>query len=531
VRGIENVAPGRGVELLPSFVAHQWGYVSDTDYPDTSFVNDDIYGDLSIGGKYSISSDVVVEATYNPDFSQIEMDASQVNVNSSYVLSLQEKRPFFQEGLDLFRTNFYAVYTRSIGDPDLAAKASATFGRTSIALMSAHDEHSFIIAPFEEKSSGVIPAGKSYTNMVAVRHVFGQNNHVRALATDRRFEQGGSGTLTSLDGGLRLTKSMRLRGQVMMTHTRELDDEGIEVIDPPDTTFDNGAHTAAFDGESFYGTAVLVGLNHNSRSMWADICGYQRTPTYRADNGYQPRNSDRRIIGEAGYHVRPKATIFHRLNPSVSFGRIWNFDGVRKDEWGRVGLSGDFRFAQAGFWNEYLFSRERLGGIDFDDIWAISGGAWATPSSVVEGGWSFTYGRQIARLDGAMGTERTVNVWFDYRPTDRLLIEPSMVYTESRETDSDSIKLFYSGYIARTRLGYQFSRELSVRLVGEYDGFCKQWNFDPLVTYRINPFSTFYLGATYDYDRFEDCGPNGNRSIRRLSDRQFFMKIQYLFQA
>ncbi len=109
------------------------------------------------------------------------------------------------------------------------------------------------------------------------------------------------------------------------------------------------------------------------------------------------------------------------------------------------------------------------------------------------------------------------------------MIEPGIEYAESRDPDSDG--LFFSGYFARTRLSYRFTRELSLRLVTEYDNFDRQWNVDPLVTYRINPFSTFYLGATYDYDRFEDCGPNEDRSITFLSERQFFMKIQYLFQT
>jgi hypothetical protein len=110
-----------------------------------------------------------------------------------------------------------------------------------------------------------------------------------------------------------------------------------------------------------------------------------------------------------------------------------------------------------------------------------------------------------------------------------LLIAPSIENTGSREPDSDGF--FLCGYIARTRLSYQLTRELSLRLVTEYDDIDRQWNIDPLVTYRRNPSSTFYLRATYDYDRFEDCGPNEDRSITCLPERQFFMKIQYLFQT
>ncbi|MFC1476272.1 DUF5916 domain-containing protein, partial [Candidatus Zixiibacteriota bacterium] len=435
VRGIENISPGHGIELLPSFVAQQSGNVTNSSYPDTSFTNGDIFGDLSLGGKYALSSDIVVEASYNPDFSQIEADASQVDVNTTFALFYSERRPFFQEGMDLFHTNFNAVYTRSINDPDLAAKASATVGRTSIAALSAHDEHSLIIVPFEERSV-YVPAGQSYTNMLAVRHSFGGDNHLRAVVTDRRFEGDGSGTLASFDGAVKLTKRLRLWSQFMATHTGEPDDDDLTTY-LPDTTFDNGVHTAAFDGESFSGTAGLVGLSYDSREMWFNVRTYQRTPTYRADNGYQPRNADRWALGDAQYHIRPEGTIFHRLDPGISVGRIWNFDDVRKDEWVRFNFSGNFRFAQSGFWTQYMRERERLGGIDFPGIWAVSGEVWANPVPAVETGGSITYGRQIARNYLEMGTGMTLNGWVDFRATDRMRIEPSVVYTESRKIDAD----------------------------------------------------------------------------------------------
>jgi len=194
-----------------------------------------------------------------------------------------------------------------------------------------------------------------------------------------------------------------------------------------------------------------------------------------------------------------------------------------------LNFSGQFRFAQAGFDVEYMRSRERFGGIDFSSIWAISGDVWATPASAVEMGCDVMYGNRIARRYLQMGKELNVELGVGLRPTDRLLIEPSIEYAESRDPDSDGF--FFCGYIAHTRLSYQFTRELSLRLVTEYDSFSKQWNIDPLITYRLNPFSTFYVGATYDYDRFDNCGPDEDHTITCLSERQFFMKIQYLFQT
>jgi len=527
VTGIENVKPGRGIKLLPSFVAHQSGTVSDETFPDESFQNGDLYGDLSIGGKYAVTSDMVVEGTYNPDFSQIEADASQVDVNTTYALSYSEKRPFFQEGIDVFRTCFNAVYTRSINDPDFAAKASAKFGPTSIAFLSAHDERSLAILPFEEYSE-YVPLGPNYVNMMAARYSFGSDNHVRTVVTDQRLEHGGSGTLTSLDGSLSLSKSFALRGQVMATHSAEPDDpEMTEHID--DTTFNDGKQKTAYDAESFWGSAGLVGCAMNTRKFAMNVRVYQRTPTYRAANGFQPRNGDRQAIGNFYYEHRPSGTIISRISPQLELARIWNFDGLRKDEWARLGGSVNFRYAQSYLYAEYLVSRERFGGVDFNNIWAIAIAGDACPNKVIEGGWSIVYGNRIVRSELTMGHQTSLYGWFDLHPTDRLLVESSVDYVTSHDPVTN--EEFFSGYIARSRLGYQFSREFSLRLVCEYNDFSEQWSIDPLITYRINPFSTFYAGATYDYANFSGCGIDEARSLTCLSNRQFFMKIQYLFQT
>jgi hypothetical protein len=527
VQGIENVVPGRGLELLPSFVAHQSGAVSDPARPDASFNNDDIYGDFSLGGKYALASDAVVEATYSPDFSQIEADASQVDVNSTFALSYAEKRPFFQEGMDLFMTDYFIVYTRSINDPNWAAKFSGSFGKTSFALLSAHDEHTLAILPFEERSV-YVPTGKSFTNLMAMRHSFGQSNSIGAVVTDRRYDGGGSGTLASLNGRVRLTKSLYLRGQVVKTFTTEPNDTAL-TSGLNGETFDNNAHTAAFDGESFSGNGQLVGINLNSRKVVADISAYQRTPTYRADNGFQPRNCDRRVIGSSGYQIRPNGSIIHRLTLSTEFGRIWNTDGIRKEEWASITADGQFRFAQAGIWLGHLRNRERFAGTEFSDIWSIDMQAWATPIPNLELNVSVSHGPQIARYFMAMGRQTTLTGSANIRLLGRMLIEPNITYTQSRSVDTK--QMYFCGYIARTRLGYQFNRELSMRLVGEYNNFSKRWSIDPLISYRINPLSTFYLGATYDYDRYEGLGAMQGRTMTYLSERQFFMKIQYLFQT
>ncbi|MCP6756340.1 DUF5916 domain-containing protein, partial [Klebsiella pneumoniae] len=87
----------------------------------SKFIADSVRkGEFGIGLKYGFTSNLTGEIVYNPDFSQIESDAAQVDVNSSSALFYPEKRPFFLTGTDIFNSYINVVYTRMINDPLLA---------------------------------------------------------------------------------------------------------------------------------------------------------------------------------------------------------------------------------------------------------------------------------------------------------------------------------------------------------------------------------------------------------------------------
>ena len=212
--GIRGVEPGGGFELLPSVVAYQSGSLGE----DGEFRNDEVDGDLSLGLSWDVSSELSVEGTINPDFSQVESDAAQIDVNSTFALFYPEKRPFFQEGSDLFDTYISAVYTRSINDPSVAGKLTWRRGSNSLALLSAYDEHSVIILPFEEESR-FLENGRSASNILRYRRDLGEQSHVGLVATDRRFDGGGAGTLAGLDAQFRLSSKDKIELQALVSHT------------------------------------------------------------------------------------------------------------------------------------------------------------------------------------------------------------------------------------------------------------------------------------------------------------------------
>ena len=147
------------------------------------------------------------------------------------------------------------------------------------------------------------------------------------------------------------------------------------------------------------------------------------------------------------------------------------------------------------------------------------------------GGAYCRFGRSVARGEDPpiLGHERIYEAWGTVKPTSRLNLDFN--YTYARMKESASGPELYSGYVARTRLKYQLSKRLFLRLVTQYNDFSRQVEVDPLLSYKINPFTIFYLGSTHDYRDFShDEDLEGAVQGYKRTDRQFFAKIQYLFR-
>ncbi|MFH1756020.1 MAG: DUF5916 domain-containing protein, partial [Candidatus Latescibacterota bacterium] len=538
VTGLNGIEPSAGLELLPAVIGSQSGSLSDVG----EFDNNNIKGDVALGIAYDISSELTAEATINPDFSQVESDVAQIDVNTTFALFYPERRPFFQEGSDLFNTYFNAVYTRSINDPIAAGKMTWRKGSNSVAVLSARDDHSVIILPFEE-GSAFLENGKSYSNILRARHDLGDQSHVGIIATDRRFEDGGAGTLLGIDSRIRLSQSNSFLFQYVASYTEEVDNLALADSSFNVMTFDKGKHTAGLNGETFWGQGICASVSRNTSNYWFGSDYIDRSPTLRADAGFETANNQRYGGAWVGGILRFEDNkLVEEINCNLNIGQKYNYDDVKKDEWLNATFQSSFRAAQTKTHSSYMYSNELFGGIQFDDIWQAHTCFSTQPSGAVSCGGNYNYGHRIARRDLVMGKEISYGAWADVKPIDRVLISSSYNHIFSNELDTDED--LFSQSIFRSRLSLQVTRELCMRLVLQYNdryhhdmGRSYAWDADPLITYRINPFSIIYLGTTHDYRDFHhftpyldvdpaEYGHNG----WTLTDRQFFMKVQYLFQ-
>ncbi len=161
-------------------------------------------GDVSLTAKYGITSDLMFEGTYNPDFSQVESDAGQVDFNLRYSLFYPEKRPFFLEGMEKF--NFggshasdplqQVVHTRTIVNPLTGFKLNGRLSRKdTIASIYAMDE-----LPSQEE-------GKyAHFTIFRYKRSLSQDSFIGGFYTGRERTDGFN-RLLGTDGQLRLDPS------------------------------------------------------------------------------------------------------------------------------------------------------------------------------------------------------------------------------------------------------------------------------------------------------------------------------------
>jgi hypothetical protein len=258
----------------------------------------------------------------------------------------------------------------------------------------------------------------------------------------------------------------------------------------------------------------------------------QVDPSYRTQTGYDPWVNYRNLTFSSWYEIRPEQSVFQSITPSAYFHTKWDYDGVKKANESGADFNASTRIAQIGFNLGFDRSDEVWGGVDFDNLWSTSFGMWGRPLNQLGFEFHLNRGVGIARFDGAKGNEYSAYAALNLKPVDRLTIEPTFNYV--RSTDVDTEEELYSQYIARSRIQLQATRQLSLRLVLQYNDGSQVWNIDPLITYRISPFSVFYVGSTYDY-RAYDLGYTSRGRDRgekwELNSRRVFMKLQYLFQT
>jgi hypothetical protein len=373
-----------------------------------------------------------------------------------------------------------------------------------------------------------------------VRRSLGEDNFVGAVVTDRRYQNSGSGSVGGVDASVRFQQNYRIEAQGLVSYTDEPvrlgdTDRLIEEarFNSADSTFDRGKHTVALDGETYAGHAAYVSLEREARHWQSDIEYWDTAPTFRADNGFVVRNNERRLAWSNEYVFYPDNAWLDQISPrSIAWSR-WNTYSMRKNRTFENWITFSFK-RQTSLLIGYDYMEERFRDVYFDGMDLYYAELNTAFSDMLQFGFWAGWGDRIARTAQPrpfLGEGSSVDAWATVKPWQRLVIEPYFTYGLVRDKDTHDI--FFEGYIWRVKTNYQFTRELFLRLVLQYDDFSGLLNIEPLLSYELNPFTVVYLGASvneldFDHETLDPAARTGDGF--EPTEWQVFFKFQYFFR-
>ena len=522
IKGLHDIYPGKNIRLIPAITGNKVYFIKDYDNPDMGMDSKPVEGKVSLTGRFNINSNLSTEFTVNPDFSQVESDPAQIDVNSTFALFYSEKRPFFQEGMEIFNSFFNLVYTRSINNPIGAVKLISRFGKWDVAYLGAKDKNTPIIIPLEE-SSEFVGNGKSYSNILRIKRNIGNSSYYGFLFSNRAYEKNAYNNVFSFDFKYLFLQNYTVDFQIFKTFTHELIDSST-IEDFQSEVFGYNNHTVALDGEKYSGYGLISQFDYSSRHLYSMLRYKVVSPEVRVDNGFITQTNYEKLLYLVQYNYYPEWKFVDLIQPRIMASYIQNTKKLRKDKWIYATISFQMK-RQTYFRLSYVISQERFRGKDFPGIKRISLFCSSRINDVFEIGMRSEIGKSIARTldEPVLGNVHELELFSDLKIHNRLFIEPSFNYYNLKYPDSD--ENIYDGYIYRIKTTYQLKRELFVRLVLQYDNFSSDFNIEPLISYQINPFTLVYIGASTSHHDY------GEQFGFRTVGKQFFFKLQYLWQS
>lgn len=509
---LQNIKSKNRVNLLP----YVYGGLEGTT-PEGTLDYGKPNGTVGLSGLFDLNNITSLEYAINPDFSQVEADVSQITANNTFAIFFQERRPYFNEGNDIIETRLNTVYTRSINKPLLSTKLISQGENQRFYWLTAYDEASPYLTAGENRSYFGEGAA-SFSNIFRYQRTYEQGTNIGFLTTNRIFKSGGYGHTLGVDGRYRFKKSYTASFEFNKSILLEPNTDWIEETD---RIRDKNTQ---LDGEKLNGDALYFSLQRNTKHWNTELEYEQYSPHYQTPLGFVTQNSVRFLDIFHGYqHFFDKEDFVKQLGIYVGSEINYNYDNLRKYlDFGTamyIQLSGNI---ESEISYNYVINEEFEGFIG-ENMPEFSIFASYNPSEAVRLG-VFTRVGEALRYDSdnpAVGDNFFIGTFNNFQLTPKLRISPSLRYSQLKNKEDGS--LYFSGFIARSTINYQFNPNFSFRLIGEFNDFDKVFFLQPLLKWNPNPFTIFYIGGTNGYSRIEE----GNRY--GIENSQLYVKFQYLF--
>jgi hypothetical protein len=592
--GLEGISPGRDIELIPYGIMRGFRALDTRDPYNPFFQSATAQGQPGMDAKFVIRDHFVLDLTANPDFSQVESEDPQITVNQRFEVYFPEKRPFFLENEDYFRTPFDLFFTRNIQDLSAGIRLTGKEGPYSVGLMATDDRSPGLAVPsFCPPTSPIcsdnLYGSRSYFTIARVsRDIFTQSS-VGVIYADWECPTTGEfNRVGGVDTRLKFNNNWTLEGQAVTSSSNLL---GLNAYLSPTGNLQTTCEANLFpfssgntgNGNYYAGPAERLDLRYNGlhflyNGSYRDVSsGFVTVP------GFVNRVDIRDSEQHGGYFFRPKKGWITAWGPAFYNHNTWDHQGTRLDTdyepYVTIAGQGQTVIQLA----PYEETRERLRPQDFAFL-GLSGIAANQDYHEHRSGAKFqtgyfrkvTLGANYFWGDGvnfvpAAGSPppsllarlNTGAITLTFRPVKPLKIENTYLFERLRATQGEYLfalsqlppgtllgKSIFNNHIVRSKWNWQFTPQLSLRLILQYNSVLantpgnvfypytylptqKQFNADFLLTYLVHPGTAIYVGYNSDLQNLDVMQGVGafNTAKGYLNDsRQFFVKVSYQFR-
>ena len=517
---LRNIRPTKRASILPFIYA---GKSMDNDRARNSLQNP-VNWDIGLGGLFDLNSNTFVEFAINPDFSQIEADVSQIDVNETFAMYYPERRPFFNEGNDIIISEQNAVYTRSINNPLASTKIIHQGENQRLYWLTAYDQNAPYLVAGETKSYNG-EGREAWANIFSYQRLYQQGQQIGILSTNRFFQNGGHGQLFGINGRIGLTKKIDFKFEYNVSIVEE------PVSDWIDSVASEGKKTVALDGENKNGSGLSMLVTRNSKN-WTSILSYDYlTPNYESPLGFVTQNNLQKLEFNQRFIRFPKnkSSLIQNLNAEANGEMQYNVNGILRNASlrleSRIVWRKNFR---TGMELNHTFEENFVGftGYSFTEFRMWNN---FNPNESMSIGAYFSIGEEFWYEEDspAVGDRFYAGSFSTFQPSEKLRIRTTIRYGQLRSKLDQS--LYFKGALSRSTISYQFNNNLSFRFVCEYNSFDDEVFFQPLLKWSPNPFTIFYVGGSQGYKKPEINSPINNKDFS-LENSQIYFKFQYLLE-
>ena len=511
--GFEGISRGRNIEVVPTVTG--FALEERADFPPDLTLEKDNDLDLGVTATWGVTPNFTLTSAFNPDFSQIEADAIQLALNETFELFFTEKRPFFLESADYFRTGGNLVYTRMIADPLMAFKFTGKVGRNTAGIIAAYDEVTNLIVPGVNGSDSETFDSANVSLVGRYRYDLGADSSIGALLSQRRGEEGFSSRLSSIDALLRPSNQDSFLVNAAWSNTT-YSPEMMETFD--------------LDAKEISGHALTIEYAHTARDWFAVAEYTDRDEDFRADLGFVTRVGYRKGELVGGYTWWGDARNWYNrieVGGNLEWASDENGGLLDKETQTWFQVQGPF---QSFFHLEFVDRTEVYEGSRFENQFTTRFQGRVSPNASFSIRVNGVFGDGVDYTNVQPGDRVRLGVNLDLNFGRHLKWEFSHLYST---LDVSGGRLFEAN-VPQTTAVWQFNTRAFVRAIIQYEDIWRNRDLyeeevdakerslfaQLLFSYKVNPRTVFFAGYSHGREENQDFD-------MITTGRSVFLKIGY----